>query len=57
MIWTKTTQIELQVVPGTPHLFGKKIKICVKDLLEMQEITDIISCALLMQKKNLSIIT
>ena len=41
------------MVPGITHIFVKKyMEECLKDSLEMQELTDIKSCVLLMHIKN-----
>ena len=41
------------MVPGITHLFVKNdMETCLDNLLEMQELTDIISCVLSMQIKN-----
>ena len=53
MICKNIIQIGLKVVPGITHLFVRNhMEICLKDLLEMQELTDIISCVILMHMKN-----
>ena len=42
-----------QVVPGIKHLFVRNyMEICLRDLLEMKELTDIISYVILMHMKK-----
>ena len=49
----KKIQNGWQVVPGITHLFVRfYVEKCLRDLLEMQELKDIISCVLLMHMKN-----
>ena len=58
MIWKNIIHNGYQVVPGITHLFVRNyMEMCLKDLLEMQELKDIISCVLLMHNKNWSIRT
>ena len=53
MIWTNIIHNGLQVVPIITHIFVRNyMEICLRDLLEMQELIDIISCVLLMHMKN-----
>ena len=53
MIWTNIIQIGWQVVPGIKHLFVENYtEMCLNNSLEMKELTDIISCVLLMHTKN-----
>ena len=53
MIWTKIFQNGLSVVHDITHLFVRNyMEKCLRYLLEKQELTDIISCVLLMHMKN-----
>ena len=53
MIWTKKIQNGQLVVPGITHIFVRiYMENCLSDLLEIQEITDIISCVILMHMKK-----
>ena len=52
-IWTKQNHNGWQVVHGITHIFvSNYMGKCLRDLLEMQELTDIISCVLLIHMKN-----
>ena len=53
MIRKNIIYIVWQVVPGITYLFVKNyMEMCLRDLLEMQEPTDIILCVILMHMKK-----
>ena len=53
MIRTNIIQNRWQVVPGITNLFVRNyMEKCLRDLLEIQKLTDIISCVLLLHMKN-----
>ena len=53
MIWTDIIHNVRQIVPGITHIFVRNYtENCLRDLLEIQELTDIISCVLLIHIKK-----
>ena len=53
MIWTNIIKNGWQVVPGITYIFVRNyMEMFLKDLLEIQELTDIMSCVLLMHMKK-----